>query len=566
MKKQWKKIFAMMLSSAVILSCIPAESFAAAGTGSIKGETREIGQVALYQDGALSAAYSEGEGTEKYTAPEEGTVEAALYNGLKNFDEKIDLSAYKLSIADAEETFRKLINSNPDLFYVSNIIDYTYSTALLYCDDCGGWVGQTADGKWIMLESAYATQGRYCDHQTTHSCYTAVSEWTPHYIAAKPQLKEMTAKFDAAVETALSGIDESMTNLEKALYCHDYIEKVNTYDYKNYLNDTVPDSSHSAYGALVLNTSVCDGYSLAFSYLMNKCGIPTRLVSSESMGHAWNAIELDGSWYFLDLTYDDAIKSYTNADPSDAFDVVGHGGFLSSESKLSSTRYNKGYYHGWAQTDIVADNTRYDEAVWKNISDEYGYCDGNWYYLDSNTKEIMKTEDPTQAGTVYSSIIKEAAGKWQDFSTPDSWYKDSFGKASVHAASKVMYVSVANEVYSLDLTKATAEPVFFVGYTGEGSIYGLTVIGDYIYIGVANSYKEKEQLFYEYLGARKKGDVNGDGNISAEDALDILKNVVGLIEFDEVQKESADTTSEGEITSEDALLILKFVVGLVTEI
>lgn len=563
MKRQWKKIFAMMLTGAVVLSSIPAKSFAAAGTGSIKGETRKVGQVALYQDGALSAAYSEGEGAEKYTAPEEGTLEGAIYNALRNFDTTIDLCTYKLSVAEAEETYRKLINANPDLFFVSNLIEYSYLT---YCEDCGGWIGQTADKRWIKLEDAHATSGYICDHQATHSCYTAVTEWTPHYIAGKSQLTTMTANFDKAVEVALSGIDESMTDLEKALYCHDYIEKVNSYDYENFLNDTVPDSSHSAYGALVMNVSVCDGYSLAFSYLMNKCGIPTRLVTSDAMGHAWNAIELDGSWYFLDLTYDDAIHGYSNADPSDAFDEVGHGGFLASTAKLSTTIYNESAYNGWAQTDIVADNTQYDEAVWKNISDEYGYCDGNWYYLDSNTKEIMKTEDPTQAGTVYSSIVKDAAGTWSVFGKPESHNTTSYGKASVHTPSKTMYVSVADKVYSLDLTKATAEPVFFVGYTDEGAIYGLTVIDDYLYLGVAKAPDEKEQLYSQFLGATKKGDVNGDGSITAEDALCVLKNVVGLMEFDATQKEAADTTGDGGISAEDALLVLKYVVGLVTEL
>lgn len=563
MKRQWKKIFAMMLTGAVVLSGIPAKSFAAAGTGSIKGETRKVGQVALYQDGALSSAYSEGEGAEKYTAPEEGTVEGALYSALKNFDTTIDLCTYKLPVAKAEETYRKLINSNPDLFFVSNLIDYSYLT---YCEDCGGWIGRADEKTWIKLADAHATSGLPCDHQATHSCFEAVIDWTPHYIADKSQLTTMTANFDKAVEVALSGIDESMTDLEKALYCHDYIEKTNSYDYENFLKDTVPASSHSAYGALVMNVSVCDGYSLAFSYLMNKCGISTRLVTSDAMGHAWNAIELDGSWYYLDLTYDDAIHGYSNADPSDAFDEVGHGGFLASTAKLSTTIYNESAYNGWAQTDIVADNTQYDEAVWKNISDEYGYCDGNWYYLDSNTKEIMKTEDPTQAGTVYSSIVKEAAGTWSVFGNPESHYTASYGKASVHTPSKTMYVSVADKVYSLNLTKATAEPVFFVGYTDEGAIYGLTVIDDYLYLGVAKAPDEKEQLYSQFLGAKKKGDVNGDGSITAEDALAILKNVVGLMDFDTTEKEAADTTGDGSISAEDALLVLKYVVGLVTEL
>lgn len=61
----------------------------------------------------------------------------------------------------------------------------------------------------------------------------------------------------------------------------------------------------------------------------------------------------------------------------------------------------------------------------------------------------------------------------------------------------------------------------------------------------------------------KKGDVDGNGSITAEDALCILKNVVGLMEFDETQTAVADTDGSGSITAEDALLVLKYVVGLV---
>lgn len=68
---------------------------------------------------------------------------------------------------------------------------------------------------------------------------------------------------------------------------------------------------------------------------------------------------------------------------------------------------------------------------------------------------------------------------------------------------------------------------------------------------------------YEFTGEPQLGDVNQDGLVTAEDALDILKSVVGLLEADETFKTLGDMDGNGEITAEDALEVLKKVVGLI---
>ena len=63
----------------------------------------------------------------------------------------------------------------------------------------------------------------------------------------------------------------------------------------------------------------------------------------------------------------------------------------------------------------------------------------------------------------------------------------------------------------------------------------------------------------------KKGDVNKDGEITVEDALLILKHVVGLSTLDEETKGLADTDGNGQITTNDALQVLKYAVGLIEQ-
>lgn len=59
-----------------------------------------------------------------------------------------------------------------------------------------------------------------------------------------------------------------------------------------------------------------------------------------------------------------------------------------------------------------------------------------------------------------------------------------------------------------------------------------------------------------------KGDANGDGQITAEDALAVLKNVVGL-EQEIFFPAMADCDGSPGITAEDALVVLKHVVGII---
>ncbi|NLY44129.1 MAG: hypothetical protein GX066_09245 [Clostridiaceae bacterium] len=59
------------------------------------------------------------------------------------------------------------------------------------------------------------------------------------------------------------------------------------------------------------------------------------------------------------------------------------------------------------------------------------------------------------------------------------------------------------------------------------------------------------------------GDVNGDGEIAAGDAILVLRNTVGLITFTDAQKIAADVNGDGEIAAGDAILILRYTVGLI---
>lgn len=80
----------------------------------------------------------------------------------------------------------------------------------------------------------------------------------------------------------------------------------------DYARDTLGNPSsenwaHSVIGVFINGEAVCEGYAKAFSLLLNACGVENAYVSgtSKGEGHAWNMAQIDGNWYWYDLTWDD---------------------------------------------------------------------------------------------------------------------------------------------------------------------------------------------------------------------------------------------------------------------
>ncbi len=140
---------------------------------------------------------------------------------------------------------------------------------------------------------------------------------------------ERTREFNQAVEEFLADIDRNASQYQIALQIHNKLISLVSY---NTPSLTMPvfqgqNLCHTAYGALVKDSSgvahypVCDGYSLAYEYLLQQCGIEAAFLGGiagdyvegvmenhdlgDLGGHAWNIICLDGTWYEVDSTWDD---------------------------------------------------------------------------------------------------------------------------------------------------------------------------------------------------------------------------------------------------------------------
>ena len=90
--------------------------------------------------------------------------------------------------------------------------------------------------------------------------------------------------FNAAVDEFLKDIDTSKSDAEIALQVHDKLINLAIYD-NEVLDKNLNDFAHTAFGPLVANSRgmehncVCDGYSLAYEYLVGQLGIPATVVT-----------------------------------------------------------------------------------------------------------------------------------------------------------------------------------------------------------------------------------------------------------------------------------------------
>ena len=64
--------------------------------------------------------------------------------------------------------------------------------------------------------------------------------------------------------------------------------------------------------------AVCEGYANLAAALIRNCGIEVKYISSSSMVHGWNHVNVgtadEPDWRLLDCTWDDPIGDYLPAD------------------------------------------------------------------------------------------------------------------------------------------------------------------------------------------------------------------------------------------------------------
>ena len=115
---------------------------------------------------------------------------------------------------------------------------------------------------------------------------------------------------EAAVRTKITevinslGITDNMSDYTKTKLIYDYICENVAYGYS--FIDGSYEISYTSYGALILGTAVCQGYSVLLYKMLNSVGVDNRIVAGTRNGgnHGWNMVNIDGRYYYVDVTWD----------------------------------------------------------------------------------------------------------------------------------------------------------------------------------------------------------------------------------------------------------------------
>jgi len=220
----------------------------------------------------------------------------SLNEGYLNFDEEVSILKYNFS--DESILINAIHDANSDIYYASENIKYKKNG-----------LGITT----VYLDYNYKSNG----------------------IVDKGQSNLVQEDTKLAIEEIISNINQNQSQSLMALEIHDELINLVEYDYENYLADTLSDESYTAYGALVNNVAVCDGYSKAYMVLLEAVGIESHYVGSEAMDHSWVIAKLDGKYYHIDITWDDPVALYGRG----YIKTLTHDYFMLSDEEISVDHY-----------------------------------------------------------------------------------------------------------------------------------------------------------------------------------------------------------------------------------
>lgn len=189
---------------------------------------------------------------------------------------------------------------------------------------------------------------------------------------AKNALQSARDVWDTARRILYSINSDGDDTVEKLSKIHDYIALNVIYDSELLQLSEDPQYSYSDLsgfrgfnleGALLDGKAVCDGITKAFMLLARMEGIECIRVTgknADNVGHAWNKVKIENTWYNIDVTGDDILTEIQANGTPVTVETLAHDKFLVSDAFLAAAGYledDYGYVEATGQYDYYGSVT-----------------------------------------------------------------------------------------------------------------------------------------------------------------------------------------------------------------
>lgn len=341
------------------------------------------------------------------------------------------LSGSNTSAADIETDTTTYGLKSAATFQLSSGYDYPIKTD-----------SQDADeqiSRWV--NHALATYPSLCTLFTDFTYTSTVDSNNKHYLETikirsplrAGEITDITNSYKKALSsvTNVPSQSKTMTAAEKILYVHDRLSEWADY------GDADDYAAHTAQALLLENIGVCQSFTYVFNQAMTELGIDCLPLFSAN--HSWNAVRLDGKWYYVDVTYDSPVGV------SESF--VRHNYLLFTPSASDSEHTMTADYKSVYGKILNAGGNAYDSYFPKTtqtfeyeyFSEElalvrpFSYLNGTWYFSSrrgvytwdgsSSTCQLM-SDIPAGNAEVCSAVY----GNSLYYSTPEGIFQYKSGE------------------------------------------------------------------------------------------------------------------------------------------
>ena len=411
---------------------------------------------------------------------------------------------YRMSVKEVGSFLLACRYAAPDLFYMEDSYSYSYATV----------------GDNVYL-------------------YSIIPQYNLMGKALGLAKSDYNAKINAIVEMAA----ELDTDLEKALFYHEYIVANYEYDlsYTNY----------DAYSMLNTKKGVCQAYTLLYIELLNREGIDNTAVLSDGLNHVWNALEIDGKWFLADLTWDDP-----------TYDIPGrvfHNYFLRSMGAFGHLLSNGS--RDWVVVDgrTLNYSTAYDGAFW---------CSYEGWVHPYESKVYYKNFDGSKT-YVYNRTLSDLTSENRMFNVASDlyvsggYYPDALGFCGL--GDKLYYAMTKIHgkafVYEYDLDDGAAKNVYTYSHVCSDAncsvgILSLMPDGEVIRFheaDITNPYNGTVGYFEIYVPM----DVDGDRSVTNADITVYVRYLSGWRNVTFVSV-SADVDKNGKCNNRDLIAVIRY--------